>query len=92
VIGLIILEYFQKAIKNYLFDLADFQPKYLFYLVNKISKARIRLQIEIEFRLDFDHQFLTIKAKFTKLEIGFLSSDWLNSNTISILMYSLIQA
>jgi len=30
------------------------------------------------------------KAKFTKLEIGFLSSTWLNSNAISI--SSLIQA
>jgi len=36
--------------------------------------------------------FWPIKAKFTKSEIGFLSSDWLNSNPISISISSLIRA
>jgi len=36
--------------------------------------------------------FWPFKAKFTKLGIGFLSSDWLNSNSISIPISSLIQA
>jgi len=36
--------------------------------------------------------FWPIKSKFTKLEIGFLSSDWLNSNPISISFSSLIRA
>jgi len=36
--------------------------------------------------------FWPIKAKFTKLEISFLCSDWLNSNLISISITSLIQA
>jgi len=45
-------------------------------------KSRIRLEIEIGLG--------PIKAKFTKFEIGFVSSDWLNSNPISI--FSLIRA
>jgi len=44
-----------------------------------------------DYRLGLRLDWILTKAKFTKLEIGFLSSDWLNSNPILISIFSLIQ-
>jgi len=39
-----------------------------------LDRRQVYIRLEIEIELDFFDQ-----SKFIKLEIGFLSSDWLNS-------------
>jgi len=63
-------------LRLFILTLMDLGP--ISSIVDTGPKTCIRLQIEIEIRLDID------QSKQSSLKIGFLSSNWLNSNTISI--------